>query len=169
MTQPWSSGNAWSPRDQFCLSRNTFSCCYHLHDVKLFIVKKTQSLDENQKNRAPQHAPTSHKVHCMNLSFFSFYLMTVFFWRWITSHYGDDDSMKKYFDWGKTDLWGFMRFLDTKHATIISNFRDQTFRGVWCSECISLQRNVNKVRALRASNSSEGFVSKSARLYQDGW
>ena len=90
--------------------------------------------------------------------------MTVFFWRWITSHYGDDDSMKKYFDWGKTDLWGFVRFLDTKHATIISNFRDEPFRGTWFSECISLQRSVNKVRALREPSSSEGFVSKSARF-----
>ena len=68
----------------------------------------------------------------MNLSFFSFHLMTVFFWRWITSHYGDDDSMKKYFDWGKTDLWGFMRFLDTmKIHGIIENYCEDFIRIWW--------------------------------------
>ena len=36
--------------------------------------------------------------------------MTVFFLWWITSYYGDNDSMKNYFDWGKTDLWGFIAF-----------------------------------------------------------
>ena len=169
MTQPCSSGSAWSPSDRFCLNRNIFSYYYHLHDVKLFIVKKTQSLDEIWKNQSTIHASKSHEVHCMDFSLVNSHLMSVTIFREITSHYGDDDSMKKYFDWGKTDLWGFMRFLDTKHATIISNFRDETFRGVWCSEWISLQRNVNKVRALRAPNSSKGFVSKSARLYQDGW
>ena len=46
----WCRGNAWSPRDQFCLNRNTFSCYHHLHNAKLFIVKKKQSLDENWKN-----------------------------------------------------------------------------------------------------------------------
>ena len=46
----WCRGNARSPRDQFCLNRNTFSCYHHLHNAKLFIVKKKQSLDENWKN-----------------------------------------------------------------------------------------------------------------------
>ena len=65
---------------------------------------------------------TWHKVHCMDLSFFHFYSMIVFFLPWITSYYGDDDSIKKYFDWGKTDLWGFMRFLGTTGGPLSKSF-----------------------------------------------
>jgi len=46
----WCRGKEWSPRDQFCFNWNTFSCYHHLHNPKLFIVKKKQSLDENWKN-----------------------------------------------------------------------------------------------------------------------
>ena len=39
--------------------------------------------------------------------------------------------MKKYFDWGKTDLWGFMRFLDTMkiHGIIENDCED--FIAIW--------------------------------------
>ena len=40
--------------------------------------------------------------------------------------------MKKYFDWGKTDLWGFMRFLDTmKIHGIIENDCEDFIRIWW--------------------------------------
>ena len=52
--------------------------------------------------------------------------------------------MKKYFDWGKTDLWGFMRFLDTMkiHGIIENDCED--FISSWCAKVNSVEHHKNK-------------------------
>ena len=108
-----------------------------------------------RRDRAIGQRPRIHHTNfsCPNVSPFS---------------HGMDDGVQT----RVTTLYRLLEGLNgvsSKHETLISNFRDEIFRGVWCSEWISLQRNANIVRALRAPNSSKGFASKSARLSQNGW
>ena len=145
MTQPWSSGNAWSPRDQFCLNRNIFSYYCHLHDVKLFIVKKTQSLDEIWKNHSTIHASKSHELHCMDFSLVNFHLMSATIFREITSHYGDDHSIKKYLAGVKTDLWGFIRFLEITSRYDKHNFLFESKWMSWHFICLTSQSHLTRM------------------------
>ena len=66
----------------------------------------------SEKIRAPYMHRLSHEVHCMSFSLINFHRMSVTIFREITSHYGDHHSIKKYLVGVKTDLWGFIRFLE---------------------------------------------------------
>jgi hypothetical protein len=66
----------------------------------------------SEKIRAPYMHRLSHEVHCMSFSLINFHRMSVTIFREITSHYGDDHSIKKYLAGVKNDLWGFIRFLE---------------------------------------------------------
>ena len=50
----------------------------------------------------------------MHLSLVNFHQMGVTVFREISSHHGDDDSMKKHLVKGKSDFGGFIHFLDMK-------------------------------------------------------
>ena len=65
-----------------------------------------------EKIRAPYMHRHDMKFIDMNLSLINFHLMSLTIFREITSHYGDDHSIKKYLAGVKTDLWSFIRFLE---------------------------------------------------------
>ena len=65
-----------------------------------------------EKVRAPYMHRHHMKCHCMSFSLVNFHPMSVTIFREITSHYGDDHSIKKYLAGVKNDLWGFIRFLE---------------------------------------------------------
>ena len=66
----------------------------------------------SEKIRAPYMHRLSHEVHCMSFSLINFHRMSVTIFREITSHYGDHHGIKNYLAGVKTDLWGFIRFLE---------------------------------------------------------
>ena len=99
-------------KNQFCLSDHAAAFSHLLCNVKLSRVKEKQSLDEIRKSQSTIYPTTSHEVHCMNFSLVNFHRVSVTIFREITSHYGDHHSIKKYLAGVKTDLWGFIRFLE---------------------------------------------------------